>query len=272
MPRRKELHYFTRSLRYPSANYLAEPDPVARLLGRRTHHKRFRRELFEAFGRNLRHPSLTQFRWDMRYFFGTYDDEWYLSLFPSRGRVTGEVTPAYALLDDTDVASLVNLLPDVKVFYLLRDPVSRAWSTVRYRERMQGSMDYSEAYLTTFLSQTRVVDRSQYADVIKRWSRHLPPDQFLVAYYDQILHSPRELLSRVLEFLEVSEPMDVLRQISTGKINASPERQMPPTIERFLSRQYLPMLEELAGLVDSDYVKSWLARARSQAGQDEVES
>ena len=264
IPKRKELHYFTRSLDYPSSSFLLDASPVARLFGREPRNGRFRWELLKALGGNLRYPSATQLAWDARFFLGRYDDDWYLSLFPA-GKIGGEITPAYALLDDADVAALVARLPHVKIIYMLRNPVLRAWSTIRYHETRgaKGLTSGEDETIKAYLSQAGLVARSQYAEVIRRWLRHLPSRQFLIGYYDEISTAPRGVLRQILDFLEVPEAEDVARRVRSERVNASADQELPAGIEAFLSRQYLPMLEELVELVDSRYVADWLTRARA---------
>lgn len=266
LPKRKELHYFTRSLRYPSSSFLLDRSLVTRLFGREERHGRFRYELGKAMAGNVLHPSLAQLRWDARFFLGRYDDDWYLSLFRS-DKISGEITPAYALLDDDDVAALAGLLPQVKILYLIRNPVLRAWSTMRYHETRgaAGLTKREEEDIKAYLSREGIVARSQYADVIRRWRRFFPEDQFLVAYYDELTKAPQDLMRRVLSFLGVHDADEVLGRLVTEGVNASGKQHLPPSIEAFLSRQYLPMLEDLAELVGSSYVKSWLVRARESA-------
>jgi hypothetical protein len=63
----------------------------------------------------LRSRSFADLRWDLRYLLETYDDDWYRSLFPA-DKVSGEITPAYSLLDEPDIAAVADLLPGIKVF------------------------------------------------------------------------------------------------------------------------------------------------------------
>lgn len=110
LPPIKELHYFddpSRSKRYYS--YLR-----MRLIS----------------GLWVRRPFSA---WDLQYFFGRPCDEWYSRLFePGRrcGLLTGEITPAYAILDEAILERIQAINRQVKLIYLMRDPVMRCWSAV----------------------------------------------------------------------------------------------------------------------------------------------
>ena len=44
----------------------------------------------------------------------------------------GEITPAYALLDEARVRHVVGLFPDIRVFFTIRDPIVRTLSALRH--------------------------------------------------------------------------------------------------------------------------------------------
>ena len=56
---------------------------------------------------------------------------WWLGLFADdrQGQKQGEITPAYATLDPATIREIAALLPDLRVFYSLRNPIARAWSS-----------------------------------------------------------------------------------------------------------------------------------------------
>src|SRR5262245_8764381 len=55
--------------------------------------------------------------------------DWYRSLFVSSDRVEGEITPAYAILPPRQVAEIAATFPDLRLIYILRNPIDRAWSS-----------------------------------------------------------------------------------------------------------------------------------------------
>ena len=93
MPPRKELHYFDRSLNYPSPSYLVSQYLINRLLGKEHYNKQFRKILISELGGAIYKKDWERFRWSLRYCLGTYNDDWYLSLFKlGEGKLKGEIT------------------------------------------------------------------------------------------------------------------------------------------------------------------------------------
>jgi len=53
---------------------------------------------------------------------------WYQNLFSGDEQVKGEITPAYAFLDGGRIKEIYRLVPDLRLIYMIRNPVNRAWS------------------------------------------------------------------------------------------------------------------------------------------------
>ena len=73
-------------------------------------------------------------RWFCRYWFLPRSDDWYGKLFRrarAMGKITGEITPAYAALSDQKWDEIHSLFPDVRLIFLMRDPIARTWSALR---------------------------------------------------------------------------------------------------------------------------------------------
>lgn len=58
----------------------------------------------------------------------------YLSLYDGRNgihRVYGEISPSYSMLNRETYAKMAAIAPNVRFFFVMRDPVQRYWSSVR---------------------------------------------------------------------------------------------------------------------------------------------
>jgi len=122
LPPIKEIHYFDVFLPFPF------PFPLATLLlSPRTRTQYWMRiKVKEALQDVKLNPE--NFLWHMRYFLLPRTDKWYASLFsPREGQIVGEVTPSYAAINEKDVARVYALMPNIKVIYLLRNPIQRMW-------------------------------------------------------------------------------------------------------------------------------------------------
>ena len=63
-------------------------------------------------------------------------DRWYLGLFePKAGRLSGDVSPEYAILGKSAVRKVAGLCPDARYLFVIRDPVDRFWSALNLNVR-----------------------------------------------------------------------------------------------------------------------------------------
>lgn len=112
--------------------------------------------------------------------FGTYNDAWYASLFKAgEGKIKGEITPSYSVLNPSDVEKIHKLIPDVKIIFIIRNPIDRTWSHLRFhnnRFNIKGLPTLKE--LQKFVDSPSVALKGDYIRTIKIWRNYFPENQF----------------------------------------------------------------------------------------------
>lgn len=137
---------------------------------------------------------------------------WYLDAFKAaaeakpEARVLGEKTPHYFSMPDEQMAFASLLMPRLKVIVTLRDPVVRAWSEIKVQRRV------TEAEIIAALSREQrpgwfdeILDAGRYASHLKRWLRHVGPDQILLVDADALETNVVSQAQRIFRFLGVRE-------------------------------------------------------------------
>ena len=107
----------------------------------------------------------------------------YLALFQDPRRREGEITPAYAALDEAAIACLGAAVPQLRLIFMMRNPLERAWSAalmVLARLDMEYA-EASDAWFLTLLRSRASLDRGDYATTIRRWCRWFPREALLHA-------------------------------------------------------------------------------------------
>jgi hypothetical protein len=188
-------------------------------------------------------------RFDLDYFLGRRSDAWYCNLFlPARrrGLLTGEITPAYSILDGTALQHLKALNPEVKLIYVMRDPVMRSWSAVMKLRRKRGLEGVPTGAEAIHDAQTEGIwKRSSYLDSIERFERVFRRDQLFYGFFEQLAEEPTAFVTDLLNFLGV-EPGDVARLLPPAPVNAAAAgRKPPPEFARALAAACLPWVEKL---------------------------
>ena len=255
LPPVKELHYFI----HQSED--RHPGVAGRLCGRDWVNRRLRRIMKPRLLSDLRSLDPARLRWDLRYFLGHRSDAWYESLFRAgSSRVTGEITPEYALMSTDEVGRVRDAFPGLRILYLMRDPIDRAWSQMRMLARLRGLSLDSEAAAVTLAGDPVVLARSDYRRTLDAWTSHFPPDRILTGFLEEVRSDPRALLTRIFEFLGVEMDDSVLPPDLHRVVHPGEPKPIPAAVERELARtcvEDLRVLEERFG----HPVSAWRERA-----------
>jgi hypothetical protein len=204
--------------------------------------------------------------WDAQRHLGL---DWYRSVFASEARCAGEITPAYALLPDAVVAEIRRAFPDVRLIFLMRNPLDRAWSSALMAMR-RAELDYAEVSPQWFHEHFRSrgsLARGDYLRSIEVWHRHFGEDRLLTLLFEDIVRKPREALERCIRHLGVDPaplaavPDEVLRQ----PVHAGPGIPMPGSMRAFLLDLYADRLAALEARFGRA-VSQWRQEPGPQAG------
>ncbi|MFY8149329.1 MAG: sulfotransferase family protein [Prochlorococcaceae cyanobacterium] len=203
-----------------------------------------RRARFWELKRFARNP-----RWYTRYWFLPRSDAWYGRLFaPGRrlGRRVGEITPAYATLERPVWEHIHALAPELKLVFVMRDPVVRVWSAIRNRVR-KGQFD-ADAAVAALLEQARLpgsVARSDYLGTIERVEAVFGVQALHCCFFEQLTSEPAELAESLFRFLGVPPLGEALKLPPATNVAAGGDKA-PLAFQWEMARDYLPMVERLA--------------------------
>jgi hypothetical protein len=131
--------------------------------------------------------------------------EWYEELFAGAGdaRAVGEASISYTQypLVEGVPARIRDVLPDVKLIYLVRHPVERMVSHywMRVRKGRESEMSIDKA----LHAKSHYLDISRYALQIEQYLEHFPPERILIVTSEDLLVEREATLERVFAFLGV---------------------------------------------------------------------
>src|SRR5205809_5379612 len=133
------------------------------------------------------------------------DLEKYGRLFEHNGSlVSGDISPAYSTVSDEIIQRVVNSFPNLKVIFLARDPVERAWSQLSMGVRLGMITPFdatdTEEVIQNLLN-SGVLMLSHPSRIVARWKRYVHPDRFHVYFFDDLQRNPTELRRSILRFL-----------------------------------------------------------------------
>lgn len=180
--------------------------------------------------------------------------------------VVGESSPYYAF-HPLALERIAAHVPDARLFFIIRDPVQRAWSHYRFEVALgYETLDLDEALrreperLATGTEEERAfahrhfgyLGRSSYAEQLEHVYRVFPREQLMVVDGDELFSSPREVMSRVFGHLG----LPAHEQASYPAYKALTAATMPPGAAEWLREQLADDRRRLRDLLD--VVPAWV--------------
>ncbi|WGH78922.1 sulfotransferase family protein [Jannaschia ovalis] len=188
--------------------------------------------------------------------------DWYAAQFSGRGPVRGEASPNYTKRRDFPgvPARIAAACPEVRLIYILRDPVARAESQLRHGIIM-GDLSPAAEGFTDSHEYAHILDASRYAHQLEPYLAQFGRAAILVLDFDDLRRDPQTVMDRVHAHVGVA-PRPIGR---AGAANDSRELARVPAPALRFARS--PLGRRVAGLVGRDTrdrIRAALARGRDR--------
>ncbi len=245
MPPFKEIHYFDQI-------YIPENRPwclghvkksIKKLLMRQTKDKKF----------NL---NYCKYLVDLA-LVDTFTEEWYKACFNRRvakGKALGDITPAYCALPDEGVEYVRKFLgPDLKIIYIIRNPVSRAISHLKMNLTRGGkNMEGAKVWIEEAKS-PKIIHRGDYLTYIPRWEKYYSTENILYIPYNQVQEDPKGLVVQIEKHLGVPafSGYNGLSEV----IHKTKELPVPQEVVQYFSELLAPQAEFLKARFGESFYK-----------------
>ena len=129
---------------------------------------------------------------------GQVDFDAYLSYLrkdAGEARVVGDVTPGYALLSEERLSEIAKMSPDVRVLFIMRDPVDRLWSHVRMiaKRQLKAGEDITKK-ARRILNRTMrhgenddITARGDYPVIVEKLRRAVPEEKLCCTFAENLI-------------------------------------------------------------------------------------
>jgi Sulfotransferase domain len=188
----------------------------------------------------------------------------YSELFAAkRTLLSGDITPAYSMVNDELIEKIVGYFPNLKVIFLARDPVDRAWSQLSMDVRLGNIPSFDStnpAEVLRNLLSPGVFFRSYPSKIVKRWRRYVRPDLFRIYFFDDLKEDPAGMRRSILSFLgadpdKPSGPLKADYNGQGGKEKLPLTDKVQARVAQFFEHELKACAVELGGRA-----KTWPAR------------
>lgn len=176
---------------------------------------------------------------------------WYASLFADAesNQICGEASPSYSRFPrfPNTASRIANLLPNVKLIYLMRHPVDRFYSNYVF-DRSYG---FNDSIQETLDQRSYVLETSNYMLQIERYLEHFPREQMLFLLLEDLRDSPRMVLREMSDFLGIRDESEAV----SAHLQANPQGR------NYAVRQCNTNLQRLRKLPGIQIVKQFVPKS-----------
>ena len=191
------------------------------------------------------------------------DLERYASLFGYKGTLkSGDVTPGYSALREEVIAQIAQRFPDVRVVFLLRDPIARAWSQISMAHRNDrfdvSLLDDLQAF-GAFLKTSDDLERVGYPTRIAgRWKRNAPAEMFRHFFFDDIANDAAGVRREILTWIG-ADPEKSSGELAAdhNKKSGTKKLELTPDIRDVLIDHFRAEILSCAEMF-SGHAKTWV--------------
>ena len=223
------------------------------------------------------HPSVKKAAYDE---IGFFDDnyhlgeDWYRSLFPTKKKmqevkqntgnaITGEDTPFY-IWNEIACKRIAEVLPNVKLIAILRNPVDRAYSnyflgvrhsneTKNFDHAIMKDIEFLDSKIKMEFKNSdykkSYVAKGFYAKQLKKWFEHFEKKQIFITTTEELDNNPNIVLEQIFKFLEL--PNFSIKEIKRHKKSKYPK--MNENVRKKLLNYFEPYNEELFELINQRF-------------------
>ena len=169
--------------------------------------------------------------WDYETEFELYLS-WYLSFFKDAKpkQLIGEDCVSY-LYSKKAPKRIKELLPEVKLIFLLRDPVERTYSQYWHWVKTNRAIYSFEDTLQ--FAPGHLLDRSRYYEHLLRFAQQFDQKQIKVILFEDFICNMQQVLNSLCDFLNISKTIDI-KMHSTHINKATVPRSIP--LQLFFNR------------------------------------
>jgi len=184
--------------------------------------------------------------------------EWYRKQFSEDDdRLHGDITPAYAMLEPEVIREIRQEFPSLRLIYILRNPIERAWSHAKMDLRRRGLPldDAPDGYFRQHFRHKHSLTMGDAEGCLRRWRGVFPAEQLLTLRFEDLCHHPRGLLRRCCDHLGIDDFHQDQSLPSPCNISPGP---LPPMLFEDLYTLYRETIVSLSAYLGED-LSEWLA-------------
>ncbi len=209
--------------------------------------------------------------WYKKYLRGPIDDAWYERLFEGvpEDKWALDFSTTNFLVRADGFARMARMAEDSRALILLRDPIDRLWSHMKFHAELTRDIHrfrvWSTSALRDFARHHTLVESSFYGAAIENMMAEFGPEKSMVLNFEEIASRPVGLFDDVQAFLGL-DPVQLPKRGEEEReervINPSVKMDMPRGLFAHLAGDFERDLERVAKCGVS-FVEPWIEHAQA---------
>ncbi|MEQ9259351.1 MAG: sulfotransferase [Roseovarius sp.] len=231
----KELHYFNAIYNDGMLGPQAKANQMRRMIEKQPEQVI---KYFQAQANGKRPPQ------DVHRIFRPMNDKWYIGNFRGKGRYALDFTPEYCRLPDEGHDHIKRLSDHQKVIYLMREPLDRSLSAVRYvfKQRKKNIADTPENEIMEVARKPVITHFSDYMTTVETLERNYAPENLRFFIYETMMNDKTATLDTICDWLEIPR-LDLPADTLESRDNSTEAADLPATVVDFLRERTAPFRE-----------------------------
>lgn len=155
-----------------------------------------------------------------------YSIDTYLSLFSGiENEIVGEITPSYSTLNEKAIQYIRNALGNIKIIMMIRNPVSKAWSSFRFHHQRctkKNINEMNDQQIYNLITKDKqwlkhCDDRCNYDRAISLYSKYFNDIKYIII--DDIVRDPIRVIHETCQYFNIDYNSDNFQEIAVKKMN-----------------------------------------------------
>ncbi|ALM53717.1 sulfotransferase domain-containing protein [Halomonas huangheensis] len=191
------------------------------------------------------------------------NDDWYHSITKNRNpeNYAMDITPDYAVIGSDGFNHIKKIANNIKIVFILRDPIERAWSGLLQGKKKRGGVSEFietidrniEKIIKECTTGADVGARSNYLNTIKALEECDLLDKTLILKYEDISRDPKKFIEEIYDFLDTPPPekeKEFWKNVENKVYVTNGKKSIPEELKLELSKFYAPMIKSLSHYTD----------------------
>ena len=128
----------------------------------------------------------------------------YFDAYSPKHKMRGEITPAYSLLSESGFKVIRKHFPEIKIIFIIRNPIDRFWSSLRFTGKTIKGFDPISNF-DSYLNNPIFTERGNYENTILKLGSVFKKKEFKIIFFEKLFNENHHesCLKEITKFLKI---------------------------------------------------------------------